>query len=160
MRHGRALLALAILAGGAPAVAASGAEVYAAHCAVCHLAQGEGTPGFVPPLTGTLGYYLADDAGRAVLARIVAGGMAGSIEVSGKRYSGAMRVLPPVSDEEGALALNHVLQTFNGASLPADFQPFVAAEIARGREAKVTPTELHAQRQALVQRLKEAGKTR
>jgi hypothetical protein len=154
------LFLLSLFAFDAPALAAGGAEVYAAHCAVCHLAQGEGTPGFVPPLTGTLGHYLADGAGRSLLARIVAGGMAGSIEVGGKRYSGAMRVLPPVSDEEGALALNHVLQRFNAESIPADFVPFEAAEIARARDAKTAPTELHAERQALVTRLKQAGKAR
>jgi hypothetical protein len=39
----------------------------------------------------------------------------------------------PLSDDELAAVLNWLLVEFNGATLPADFRPLRAAEVARSR---------------------------
>ena len=154
----------AAAAGAAGSTAAQaggeGARVYAQHCAVCHLPNAGGSPGFVPPLTGTLGHFASSEDGRALLAAIVSWGMTGAIRVGGRSYMGAMSIVRPLSDEEAAEVLNYVLRDHNQASLPADFAPFTAAEIQRHRARKASPGEVHAARQALARRLEAEGKAR
>ncbi|HJW55455.1 MAG TPA: cytochrome c [Burkholderiaceae bacterium] len=157
MRSGLAFAACLI---GATAVHAAGSDVFAAHCATCHMANAQGSPGFVPPLTETLGHYAQTPAGRALLARIVAYGMSGTITVAGQRYVGSMAVVRPLTDAEVAEALNHVLTQFNQASLPKDFQPFTEDEVKQHRAEKSTPVANYAARQALVSRLTTEGKGR
>lgn len=165
-----ALLVLAAGAAGpraAPAAGSAaadgggeGARVYAQHCAVCHLSDATGSPGFVPPLTGTLGNFAASEEGRALLAAIVSWGMTGAIRVGGRNYTGAMTIVHPLSDEQAAEVLNYVLRRHNQASLPADFAPFTAPEIRQQRARKASPGEVHAARQALVRRLEAQGRGR
>lgn len=147
-------------ASAGPDAGGEGARVYSQHCAVCHLPNAGGSPGFVPPLTGTLGHFASSDDGRALLAAIVTWGMTGAIRVGGRSYMGAMSIVRPLSDEEAAEVLNYVLRDHNQASLPADFAPFTAAEVQRHRARKASPGEVHAARQALARRLEAEGKGR
>lgn len=153
-------LGLAVGLACASAAHAEAPEVFAAKCAVCHMANAQGTPGFVPPLTETLGYYAESAEGRALLARIVTYGMVGPITVGGRSYAGSMAVVQPLTDQEAADALNHVLSRHNQRSLPAGFQPFSPDEIRQLRAEKATPVKVHAARQALVERLRSEGKPR
>ncbi len=63
-----------------------GRNIYAANCAACHMAQGEGIPGAFPPVAGA--DYLNEDVDRAI--RVVAQGLSGEIEVNGQKYSNVM----------------------------------------------------------------------
>lgn len=139
---------------------AGGAEVFAARCAVCHQAAAQGAPGFVPPLTDTLGNYVAFREGRAFLAQIVTYGMSGPITVEEQAYNGSMAVYQPLSDQEAADALNYVLTHFNSASLPKDFAPFSAVEIQQHRAQRLSPVDVYVARQALTDKLRAAGKGR
>lgn len=144
----------------ASVVHAGGAEVFAARCAVCHQANAQGAPGFVPPLTDTMGHYVAYKEGRAFLAQIVTYGMSGPITVEGQSYNGSMAVYQALTDQEVAEALNYVLTHFNGASLPNGFAPFTAAEVQQHRAQRLSPVEVYASRQALMDKLRTAGKGR
>src|SRR4051812_29765080 len=64
---------------------ADGAKIYSVTCASCHLANGLGTEGKVPPLAGS--EWVTGDEGR--LVRIVLHGLIGEVEVQGEMFSGA-----------------------------------------------------------------------
>jgi mono/diheme cytochrome c family protein len=71
-------------AGGA--TDANGAKVFAANCASCHGAQGQGTPGAFPPLANNP--IVTGDPNKVV--GIVTGGLHGQISVAGMSYNGQM----------------------------------------------------------------------
>ncbi|MBS0327994.1 MAG: cytochrome c [Proteobacteria bacterium] len=156
---GRCIVGLAALAIAICANAADG-SIFVQRCAVCHLESATGSPGFVPPLTDTLGYYVAADGGRAYLVRVVSYGLTGPITVAGVAYDATMALYAPLSDQQAADALNYVLTQFNTKSLPAQFKPFTAGEVHGARQEKVSAIELHAARQALIDELARAGKHR
>jgi mono/diheme cytochrome c family protein len=155
-------LAAVLCAGAAPAAAASGAEVYAARCAVCHQPDGSGAPGFIPPLQGTLGNFLRVDGGRRYLAMVVTNGLAGPIQVSGRPYNSNMPAFgPQLRRTQIAAVLNHVLTEVAGTSTPGDFAPYTAGEVADlagpgGAGAQAT----RALRRTLLERLQAKGLTR
>jgi cytochrome c oxidase cbb3-type subunit 2 len=66
--------------------AAKGAALYAANCAACHLASGEGVPGAFPPLKGS-GVVNKDDATKHI--RVVLDGMQGG-KAGGVVYGSSM----------------------------------------------------------------------
>lgn len=79
---------------GAPPLEApppSGVAIYAARCAVCHQANGQGVPGAFPPIVGS--EWVTGDP--SVPVRIVLRGLQGPIDVAGQPYQGAM---PPWAD--------------------------------------------------------------
>lgn len=156
----KASLIFAMSLGAIAPAHAAGPEVFAARCAACHMPNAQGSPGFVPPLTETLGHYVQDREGRALLARIVTYGMSGPITVAGRRYVGSMAVVRPLTDAEVVDVLNHVLTNFNQPSLPKDFQPYTVEEVNQYRAEKSTPLATYAARQALVSRLATEGKSR
>jgi mono/diheme cytochrome c family protein len=88
---------------------------YLMHCAGCHLVDASGLPPDVPSLAGPLGRIVSSPAGRDYVARVPGAAQA------------------PLSDDELAAVLNWLLVEFNGATLPADFRPLRAAEVARSR---------------------------
>ena len=107
-------LAIALLA-VAPMAAADPRSDYLMHCAGCHLADGSGLPPDVPSLAGPLGRIVGSPAGRDYVARVPGAAQA------------------PLSDEALAAVLNWLLFEFNRKTLPADFRPLRAAEVARSR---------------------------
>jgi cytochrome c len=137
-----------------------GAEVYKKRCAICHRPKGEGVSGVYPPLQQTLGHFMAIPSGRDYLADVIVFGLGGAITVGGKKYVGQMKMVPPLADQEAADVLNHVLATFNQASLPADSRAFDAAEIAARRETPQAPTEIAKRRQDVIAELGSLGLVR
>jgi cytochrome c len=135
----------------------AGATSYAERCAICHQPDGQGVAGVYPPITETLGHFMATEPGRRYLAEVVAFGLAGAITVGGQPYVGQMKLAPPLSDQETADVLNYVLTTFNSASLPRDAAVFSADEIAALRAAPKSPTEIAKARQAIVAELEQLG---
>jgi mono/diheme cytochrome c family protein len=92
-----------------------GAAAYAARCAACHQADGNGLAGVFPPLAGSR--WVVGDAERPVA--IVLHGLQGPIEVRGSTYSSVMPALGgQIPDAEIAAILTHVRSSF-GNDAPA-----------------------------------------
>lgn len=88
---------------------------YLLACRGCHLVDGSGVPPEVPSLRDTLGQFVKSAEGRGYLVRVP--GVAQS----------------RLNDEELAEVINWILTKFNAASLPKDFRPFSAREVAAVR---------------------------
>lgn len=86
-----------------------GAALYAAKCAVCHGAKGEGQPGSYPPLRGS--EWLSPSPQRPSVEHIIRNGLQGPIRVRGEMWDSAM--LPPgISDAQDIRALLNYLEQF------------------------------------------------
>lgn len=148
--HLGTLALAAVLAPLGAARAASGAELFAAHCQACHQASGEGAPGIAPPLTGTLAKRAALPEGRAWLAQTLVSGMTGPITSRGEPYNGIMPPFVALNDADLAAVLGHVMAKFNdGATGPG------AEDFAAARARTVKPSEHRAQRTRLLQQTGE-----
>lgn len=87
---------------------ASGEKLYAAHCAACHQANGQGLAGAFPPLTGSS--YLAEGAGPAI--SVVLNGLSGPITVNGANFNAVMPGLPYLNDDEIAKILTFIMNSW------------------------------------------------
>jgi len=143
---------------GAPATAAPeattvswdaehGNAVFNANCMACHQASGAGIPGAFPPLAGHADDIYALDGGRQYLLDTVLFGLQGPITVNGAPYNGVMPAWGHLPDGDIADALNHALTAWSDP--PADFRPYVAADVEARRPDDRTATENHAAREAL-----------
>ena len=103
--------------------AATPAVDYMLHCRGCHLADGTGSPGAVPSLTGLIGKFLWVPGGREYLVR-----------VPGSAQS-------PLSDASLAGVLNWMIREFGPATVARDFVPFDAEEVGRYRDPPLTDVE-------------------
>lgn len=130
-----ALLLPALLGLATDAAAYSPAVNYALHCQGCHLADGAATPGLVPALDGALGRFMRVREGRAYLVRLP------NVAAS------------PLDDAETAALLNWIVRRFAQHELPADFQPYTAAEVALGRRAPLV--DIEGERRAILRLLGE-----
>lgn len=115
----RAALLLCLLA-TPPALAGSPAVDYALNCQGCHLDDGSGTPGSVPPLAGSVGRFLGVPGGREFL-----------VQVPGVATS-------PLDDAALAAVLNWMLERFGSPHLPAKFAAYTAAEVGALRQKPLT----------------------
>jgi mono/diheme cytochrome c family protein len=84
---------------------------YALHCQGCHQAGGDGLAGEIPALRDSVARFVVLDGGREYLGRVP--GVAQSA----------------LDDAAMAKLLNWILEYFDAAHLPADFEPFTAAEL-------------------------------
>lgn len=108
-----ALAASAPSAGGTP----DGAQLFAANCAACHQASGEGLPQVFPPLSGS--EWVQGDPAR--LTQIVLHGVNGAITVRGQTYHGMMPAFgAKFRDEELAALLSHVRSSWSNHAPPVD----------------------------------------
>ena len=137
MKHAVIVLALLTLSPVAFADA-RGAVLFEQHCAACHQAKGEGTPGLAPRIAGTLGKRASSEAGRAYLAQLLIDGMAGPIVVSGERFNGAMPGFSTLGNEDIQALLAYVIGTLNDSA--AASVDLAAIETARKR--KLPPNEV------------------
>ena len=99
-----------------PAVAATGAHLYERHCADCHGAQGQGTPGAWPPLAGNRAVTLA--AGTPNLVQTVLYGGYLPATAGNPRPHGMPPFILTLNDAEIAAVLTH-LRTRWGNQGPA-----------------------------------------
>lgn len=157
----RVVLALALLAAVAPTrIAAGDGEVtYKQICAACHRAQGQGVPGFHPPLAGQVRRFVLLPDGRRFVVRAVAHGMFGSILVENRAYNGFMPPQPQLGDAALAEVLNYVLTELSPEQLPENFAPLTAEEVASYRAPTATPSQIHSEREALLKKLGAEGST-
>jgi cytochrome c oxidase subunit II len=136
-----------------------GAEVYTAHCASCHQAEGQGIPGAFPPLAGHLPEFITrhhvpefieDDVGRHYLINVLLYGLQGAITARGQTYDALMPAFGYLSDQEIAAVLNHTLHAWgNDELLPETFVAYVPGEITLQRDQGLTPLDVYEQRQEL-----------
>ncbi len=134
---GFAMLAGALaLAGGSPASAETPQIHYMLQCQGCHRADGSGSPGAVPSLTGFLGRFLTVPGGREYLVR-----------VPGSAQS-------PLSDADLARVLNWMIRAFGPPAIAADFEPFRADEVGRLRASPLT--DVDSVRRALIRAIDRA----
>jgi mono/diheme cytochrome c family protein len=134
-RGGRGALraTVAVLLAAAPAAAESPRILYLLHCQGCHLADGSGKAGEVPPLAPGLAAFPSVAGGRAYL-----------VQVPGSAHA-------PLSDAELAAVLNWMIASFApAAGAPA---PYDAAEVARYRATPLV--DVAAARAELLRRLAE-----
>jgi hypothetical protein len=115
----RAALWVALLA-ATPALAASPAVDYALNCQGCHLDDGAGTPGSVPPLAGSVGRFMRVQGGREYL-----------VQVPGVATA-------PLDDAALAAVLNWMLERFGPPQLPAKYEAYTAAEVGALRQKPLT----------------------
>jgi hypothetical protein len=87
------------------------------NCQGCHRPDGTGSAGTTPSLAGTVGRFLSVPGGREYLGRVP--GVATS----------------PLSNADLSELMNWMLWRFDKEHIPANFQPFTAAEIGQLRTA-------------------------
>jgi len=108
------------------AAPAPGAAVYGQYCAVCHQADGKGTPSVFPPLAGSP--VVTGDP--HYLARLVLYGLQGRIVVGGQTYSGNMAGLAKnMNDAQIAQVLTYIRSTWGNNAEAVD-EDVVKAERA------------------------------
>ncbi len=115
MRAITIVLFFLLLATGDIALSASPRTNYLLYCSGCHLPSGIGNPPNVPTLHDELGRMMTAEEMRSYLVRVP-----GSSQT-------------PLSDAELADVVNWVLYEFNAGTLPEDFRPISAEEVAASR---------------------------
>jgi mono/diheme cytochrome c family protein len=148
-----AVVAVALLAAGAARAAdaprfADGAATFQANCAVCHRANGAGTPGLAPPLTEYPARFAALAEGRRQLAMTVLYGMFGDIVVGERHYNFKMPEFTQIDDSTLAAALNFVV--FDLAHAPESTAALTPADIAAERKQAVDGSAVREHRAAVV----------
>jgi heme/copper-type cytochrome/quinol oxidase subunit 2 len=132
----------------APAGEDAGAALYAANCASCHQANGQGVAGVFPPMAGHAPDLL--EADRGYLVDTLLYGLQGPIQVDGATYNGVMPAWGHLSDMELADILNHTLTAWgNAALLPEGAALYTPDDVAARRGLGLTPADVLEQRQAL-----------
>ncbi|MBT8446317.1 MAG: cytochrome c [Gammaproteobacteria bacterium] len=112
---------------------------YMLFCQGCHLPDGRGAPGAVPPMKDFVGNFLKVEGGRAFIASV----------------PGVLNA--PMDDERAAEVMNWMLREMSAAQLPEDFSPYTAAEMAAYRKAPLLAVK--ARRAELLGRMAEIGIT-
>jgi mono/diheme cytochrome c family protein len=102
----------AVLAGCFTERGKEGKLLYGRHCANCHLDNGEGLRGVIPPLTGA--DYL--DKHREELACLIRNGISGPIEVNGRMYNQAMPANKGLTEADITNILNYLHSEFKSPS--------------------------------------------
>jgi mono/diheme cytochrome c family protein len=110
---------------------------YTLNCMGCHSPTGAGVAGKIPPLRGSLGYFMHVPEGREFVVR-----------VPGASNSA-------LDDAELAEVVNWLLLRFNRDELPPGFVPYTADEVARLRRPAFA--EVAQRRAQLIERLHREG---
>jgi mono/diheme cytochrome c family protein len=123
--------------GTAPAATDIEQKNYRLYCMGCHQADGTGSPANgIPSMRDEVGHFLRVPGGRAYLS-----------QVPGTLHT-------PLSDAETAALLTWVMRNIGGGSVPADFQPYTAAEV-KGYRASV-PDDIPGLRVKLLEQMERA----
>ena len=85
-----------------------GRILYQNFCANCHMDDGSGLAGNIPPLAQS--DYVSQNQGQ--LACIIRNGMEGQVVVNGKTYQNPMAAIPQLSEFEIANILNYINQAW------------------------------------------------
>ncbi len=100
---------------------------YMIHCMGCHLADGSGQPPDVPVFDRNLGLMVQSAAGRAYMVRVPGAAQA------------------PIDDDALASVINWMLIEYSPTTIPENFVPYDAEEVARyRRQILANPIEFKA----------------
>ena len=91
-----------------------GKAIYEYKCGNCHMADGSGLVGNIPPLA--LSDWLVEH--RDDLACVIRYGQQGPIEVNGLQYNGVMQGFPELSDTELTNVANYILTSWGNEQPP------------------------------------------
>jgi mono/diheme cytochrome c family protein len=117
---------------GSAGGAVDGAQIFAAQCAACHQANGQGVPGVFPPLAGSEWVTAKPE----LIIDILLHGVTGKLTVKGNAYNGAMPAFgDKLSDAELAAVLSHIRTGFGNSAENID-----AAAVKAQREASASRT--------------------
>lgn len=116
-----------------------GGQLYAANCAVCHMADGAGSPGLAPPLRSPLWQRLGPQA-TSYVAGVMVSGLVG-VPLDGTRYYAAMPPWLQLTDAQLAAIGNYILGEINGDEARMD-----AAIVQQARAASPSYSQLAALR--------------
>lgn len=131
------LLSVFASVAGAEEIDAQRAHVnYMLYCQGCHLPDGSGGAS-VPDMKGQVGQFLRIPEGRDYLVRVP--GSAGST----------------LNNKQLAEVLNWMILEFGEDSIPKNFQPYTATEVAQLRQEPLLEVEEH--RKQLVKQLRGNG---
>ena len=108
------------------------------NCQGCHRPDGTGSAGTAPSLAGTVARFLSVPGGREYLGRVP--GVATS----------------PLSNADLSEVMNWMLWRFDKEHLPANFQPYTAAEIGQLRAAPLR-LEASQMRAELLKKAEQSG---
>lgn len=106
-------------------------------CVTCHQADGNGTPGQFPPLTGSE-WLKEKEPGRVI--RIVLNGLNGALDLNGKSFNGSM--VPwrdTLTDEEIAAVLTYVRKDKAFGNNAAEVKPEQVKAIREKTAARTQP---------------------
>ncbi len=81
-----------------------GKEIYQFYCANCHMEEGKGLRGLIPPLANS--DYLQNN--RELLPCIIQNGLEGEITVNGKTYDQPMAGIPEIGGADLANLINYI----------------------------------------------------
>ena len=119
----RAAALLLVIGSAHAAYAGDPAMDYMLNCQGCHRADGAGTPGSVPALKDSVARFVALPEGRTYLARVPGVSQAG------------------LDDDATAALLTWLVRHFDPTHVPADVQPYTAAEIGPLRRAPLVDVD-------------------
>lgn len=115
---------------------ANGEALYAAMCAACHQAAGQGLPGVFPPLAGS--EWVLGEA--PVATAIVLHGLMGPITVKGQTYNGAMPAFGgQLDDVQLAALLTHLRTSWGNSASPVSAD--AVAQVRAQLKDRTTPFE-------------------
>ncbi|MDE1170182.1 MAG: cytochrome c [Verrucomicrobium sp.] len=123
---------------------ALGKTLYARNCAVCHQPDGQGLPGYYPPLAGSPFVLRQEGRTERQLARIVLGGLVEPVIVRGHAYNGTMTPWGELlTDTQIAAVLTYAGQAWGNAAPPVASETVAAARReSAGRDRPWTVGEL------------------
>lgn len=115
-------------------------------CNTCHQANGQGTPGAIPPLAAS--EWVAGSEER--LARIVLYGLTGPIKVKGADYNSVMPgfsrgtpgAMKPWSDAQVAAVLTYIRQEWGNQAGPISAEAVAAIHAKEGSRGPMTVAEI------------------
>jgi mono/diheme cytochrome c family protein len=95
-----------------------GRGLYETHCQSCHMANGAGLKGIIPPLAGA--DYLKKNYDK--LPCVILLGMEGEIVVNGKTYNQPMAGIPELLTMDIALLINYINHQWGNDGKYTDFR--------------------------------------
>jgi nitrite reductase (NO-forming) len=110
--------------------AVDGKALFAANCAMCHQAEGQGIPGAFPPLAKSDFLANITSKSRGDIVGFVLRGKTGKITVNGLEYNGVMTPVAGLDDAKLAAVINYVANTWGNKAAP-----YTADEVKKYREA-------------------------
>ncbi|MGH7067743.1 MAG: c-type cytochrome [Acetobacteraceae bacterium] len=120
-----------------------GKALFETNCSTCHQANGEGSEGYFPPLSGNRDLFLS----RVYPAYVVLNGLSGEITVGGHSFNGQMPSFAQLSDAEIAAIVTYIRSAWNNQALqPHDMPPIDAEAVKQARAKPMSPAAVHAYR--------------